>query len=405
MKKSLSWRKICSILLSVAVLLYLFYQMYSVSRNTIQTEYALDYTYHETVPLNGFIIRKEVTLSSSEQGIIGYAQANGSKVPAGQVVARVFENDEQAAVQAELDEVNELIDDLSSLQNDDTQQTVNVEGLDNRIDQTINRYLTVTERCETEGSDVVSKELLRLLNKKQITLGSGGDIKQYISSLQAKKAALEASVKHSAVVTAPESGYFISQVDGCETVVSFEETEDLSVSSLQKAMEHAAENKSGAGKVITNNEWYLAAVVNLSLAQQLTLDSVVTITIPVLSEIEYQCTVTALNVDTPSNTVALVLKCGQINTEILNVRKVEAQLRTNSYHGLRVRSDSIRVVDGITGVYIVDGISSVFKPVETLYTDANITICKYDTTKEKYLKIYDEVIVEGSGLYDGKVIR
>ncbi len=194
MKRTVSWRSVCSILLSVAVLVYVFYQIYSVSHDNIQTEYALDYTYHETVPLSAYVVRDEFTLTSDNEGIIGYAQANGNKVSKGHVVARVFENEQQAAVQADLDQVNELIEDLSSLQNDDTHQKVDHQVLDNRINQSINRYLTITERCETGGSDTVSKDLLRLLNKKQIALGSGGDIKQYIASLQTKKSSLEASV-------------------------------------------------------------------------------------------------------------------------------------------------------------------------------------------------------------------
>ena len=406
MKHSISWRKICSALLSIAVLIYLFYQIYSVSHDTIQTEYALDYTYHETVPLSAYFIRNELTLSSTgDHGIIGYAQADGNKVSKGEVVARIFENEQQAAVQADLDQVNELIDDLASLQNDDTHQKVDHQVLDNRINQAINRYLSITERCATGGSDTVSKELFRLLNKKQIALGSGGDIQQHIASLQTQKASLEASVAPSSVVSAPESGYFVNQIDGCEDTVEYLSASDLSVNTVQNLLQQPTKIQTGVGKIITNNEWYLATVVNLSLAQQLSLDSVVTITIPVLSQSEYECTVVAMNVDSPTNTVALILKCGQINTEVMNIRQAQIQLRTNTYNGLRIRSDSIRVVDGITGVYVVDGISSLFKPVEILYTDSNIAICKYDTTKVKYLKIYDEVIVKGSGLYDGKVIR
>ncbi len=405
MKKTISWRRICSILLSVAVLLYLFYQIYSVSHDTIQTEYALDYTYHETLPLNGFIVRNETLLTTEQSGVIGYAQPNGSKVPAGQVVARVFDTDQQAAVQAQLDEVNELIDDLSSLQKEGTQLSVNAEVLDSRIHQCINRYLTVTDRCSMQGSDVVVKDLLRLLNKKQLTLGSGSNISQYLSSLQAQKASLEASVSSSAVITATQSGYFVNVADGLESTLDYETVKELTAVEIQNALNQSVSTASNVGKIVVGNEWYITAVTQQSVAQQIGLDSKVTVTVPVISDQEYSCTVEAMNIDYSADTVALVLKCGQINPEILGVRKVEAQLRTNTYKGLRVRSDALRVVDGITGVYVVDGISATFKPVELLYSDSQVAICKYDTTKNKYLKIYDEVIVEGSGIYDGKVIR
>ncbi|MBR3844649.1 MAG: hypothetical protein IKM39_04000 [Clostridia bacterium] len=405
MKKNLSWRRICSILLSLAVLLYLFYQIYSVSHDTIQTEYALDYTYHETIPLNAFVVRQETLLTTNATGVIGYAQANGSKVPAEQVIARVFETDEQAAVQAQLDEVNELIDDLSSLQKEGTQLSVNAEILDSRINQSINRYLSITDRRSMQGSDTAMKELLRLLNKKQLTLGSGGNIAQYLASLQQQKSSLEAGVTNCVTVTTPEAGYFVNQVDGCENTIDYQKVKELTAVEINNALEQEVTSSSGVGKVVTNNEWYLTAVINQSLAQQIQLDSIVTVTIPVLSDEEYSCTVEALNIDYSADTVALVLKCSQINPDILGVRKVQAQLRTNTYNGLRIRSDALRVIDGITGVYVVDGISAMFKPVELLYSDSGLAICKYDTTKANHLKIYDEVIVEGSGIHDGKVIR
>lgn len=405
MKKVISWRRICSIFLSVAVILYLFYQIYSISHDTLQTEYALDFTYHETIPLSGFIVRNETLLSTDQTGVIGYAQPNGSKVPSGQVVARVFDTDEQAAVQSELDEVNALIEDLNSLQKEGTQLSVNAEVLDNRINQSINRYLDLTQRCRMQGSDALVKELLRLLNKKQMTLGSGGDVTQYLSSLQAQKASLEANVKSSAVVNAPQSGYFVNMVDGLENTVDYQKVKDLTSTEIQNALEQTGTTQESLGKIVIGNEWYITAVTNQAVAQQVGLDSKVTVTIPVLSNQEYVCTVEAMNINYSTDTVALVLKCGQVNPEILGIRKIEAQLRTSTYQGLRVRSDALRVVDGITGVYVIDGIAAKFKPVDLLYSDSGLAICKYDTTKSNHLKIYDEVIVEGSGIYDGKVIR
>ena len=404
-KKTFSWRRVCSLLLTVAVILYLFYQIYSVSHDTLQTEYALDYTYHETLPMNAFVVRNEVLLTSKQNGVIGYAQANGSKVPSGQVVARVFANDEQAAVQSQLDEVNELIADLSFLQKEGTQLSVNAEVLDSRINQTINRYLEITQRGHMQGSDTAIKDLLRLLNKKQLTLGSGGNVAQYLESLQAQKTTLEANVKATSVITAEESGYFVNRADGLEKTVDFATVKDLSVHEIENALLQSETSPSAIGKIVVGNEWYITAVLDQSVAQQISLDSKVTVTVPVISNQEYNCTVEAMNIDYSAGKIAVILKCGQINAEILGVRNIQAQLRTNTYRGLRVRNDALRVVDGITGVYVVDGISALFKPVEVLYSDSNFAICRYDTTKSNHLKIYDEVIVEGSGIYNGKVIR
>ena len=207
------------------------------------------------------------------------------------------------------------------------------------------------------------------------------------------------------MVTASQSGYFLNEADGLENTLDYEQVKELTATEITNALAQATMPASNVGKIVVGNEWFLTAVTSQAVAQQIGLDSKVTVTIPVLSDQEYVCTVEALNIDYSADTVALVLKCGQVNPEILGARKVDAQLRTNTYRGLRVRSDALRVVDGITGVYVVDGIAATFKPVELLYSDSGVAICKYDTTKSNYLKIYDEVIVEGSGIYDGKVIR
>ena len=101
----------------------------------------------------------------------------------------------------------------------------------------------------------------------------------------------------------------------------------------------------------------------------------------------------------------LVLRCSQMNSEIAKARNEKIQLRMHTYHGMRINQSALRVVDGITGVYVVDGISAKFKPVNIIYSDTGFAICAYDTTNSNALKQYDEVIVRGGDLYDGKIIR
>ena len=76
---------------------------------------------------------------------------------------------------------------------------------------------------------------------------------------------------------------------------------------------------------------------------------------------------------------------------------------SREYSGLKVPKKALRVVDGQKGVYIVKGMQAKFVPVEILYSTDNMMICnKLDADGQ--LRLYDQVIVKGRNLYDGKII-
>ncbi|MPM49547.1 hypothetical protein SDC9_96277 [bioreactor metagenome] len=68
-------------------------------------------------------------------------------------------------------------------------------------------------------------------------------------------------------------------------------------------------------------------------------------------------------------------------------------------------NDARRVVDGVTGVYVLSGMEMTFKPIEAVYTTDSYTIVKWDPSKPGALKLYDEIILSGKGIYDGKVVQ
>lgn len=405
MKKGTLWKRVVSALVSLAVIAYIGYQIYSVYHDVLKTEYALSYTYHQTLPLKAFLLRNEEIMTTDSTGVVGYCQASGSKIAAGHVVARIFKDDSQAAIQARMDEIDSITQNLKGLQTAGTQMSGNAQAIDVRINETLNRLLQITDTRSTKGFDAVSDELLQLLTKKQMALGTAGDFAAYLENLKVEKASLEQQLQSFTQVTAEKSGYFVNQTDGFETLLSYDKAAELTVDDITRANDAASGQTVGIGKIILSNEWYLAAVIPQEAAQNLQVDETVKITIPLLSDEVYTCTVVALNVDYAAGKTALILSCAQMNAQVAAARHEQAELRVNTYQGLRVNQSALRVVDGITGVYVVSGITAAFKPVDILYSDAGFAICAYDAANNNGLKLYDEVITEGSDLYDGKIIR
>ena len=59
-------------------------------------------------------------------------------------------------------------------------------------------------------------------------------------------------------------------------------------------------------------------------------------------------------------------------------------------------------MDGQIGVYVTTGYDIRFKPIEVLYQGDGYQICNINYNAENGLNMFDQVVVKGTDLYDGK---
>ena len=93
-----------------------------------------------------------------------------------------------------------------------------------------------------------------------------------------------------------------------------------------------------------------------------------------------------------------------ITDEILLLRSHTATVVLARYEGLRIRNEARRVIDGQVGVFVRSGLTFEFCPIEVLYADELHSIVRWEQGKSGALKLYDEVVIGGKDLYDGKII-
>ena len=111
----------------------------------------------------------------------------------------------------------------------------------------------------------------------------------------------------------------------------------------------------------------------------------------------------------------------------LKVRDETIQININTYTGIRVSQQSVRfqtvskevtdengntttVTKDVKGVYILYGNSIKFVEIVPLYSSNNYVICDSDPDTSELmtsetLTLYDEVVVGGKDLYDGKLVK
>ena len=87
------------------------------------------------------------------------------------------------------------------------------------------------------------------------------------------------------------------------------------------------------------------------------------------------------------------------------LRQQSADVVFNSYSGLRVPKDAVRVDEnGRTGVYILEGAVARWKTIEILHDNGESYVVTLDKSSTNNLWPGDEIIVGAKDLYDGKVV-
>lgn len=105
--------------------------------------------------------------------------------------------------------------------------------------------------------------------------------------------------------------------------------------------------------------------------------------------------------------MAVIFESSQMSKELSSIRIEEVQIQMKEYEGLRVPDSAMQFNDRQeAGVYVRVGNALVFKRVNVLYHNENdrYSICE-QTNEDGYLKLYDNIVVGGKDLYDGKIIR
>ena len=406
-------KKILTLLMAGFLLCYVGYQAFQVFYTPIKAETVYSHTMYETVDTQGFVIRNETPVSQNVEGYVYYTAENGSRVAKDGVIAHIYENEEQARIQRQILQLEEQISALAVLQSQAAANPIQLELINKQIDNALSELVAATNTPVYDSLYDTHARLLSLLNKRQMTIGKVDSFADRIASLTEKKNSLQGQLNVSTQsIQSPVAGYFVSQADGLEDVVDYDKALSLTTEEVNAALNAApkAVDDATVGKVVGDYEWYLACVVPAAQADSLQLGSELTIKLPFVSDESIPVTVAAVNRDKEGQ-AAVIFQCSYMSSSLSSIRKEPIQIQKTLYEGIRVPQKAVVFSeDGERGVYVQVGNTAVFKQIEILYSDTDFVICadKGDETPEEgeapFLQLYDDVIVEGKGLYNGKVI-
>ena len=237
-------------------------------------------------------------------------------------------------------------------------------------------------------------------------MGNTLDLSAAIAQLEAEKQQLkQQSSKIISRLTAPVAGYFVDRTDGYEQALASVNPTELTVSDMDGFLKSEPTATSSGGKVVGGYEWYLGCIVPEEYYNALAVGNSLTVRMAFVTDEAIPVTVSSCKKDGQGK-LAVTLRCVYMSEELSTVRKETVEIQLVEHTGLKVPKRAIIIDEEMqAGVYVRVGNVAQFRKIKQVYSEpADYVICE-DTKDSGYLHLYDDIIVEGRGIYDGKIVH
>lgn len=391
------------IALLAVVSLYVVIQCFVIFRQSYKTETAIQYTMADSVTLDGVVSFASVPVDGT--GDLGYLVQDGERVSNGTVLAECYTDDSQGLLRERLDRLGRTIDLLSKSQNS-TGSDLSV--LTNQTRQALYNLLDKLDTAEYSGINDAEDDFLLAQNRLQINTGQTGDFTQTISTLQAEYDEINAELSSLQTITATTNGYFSSTEAAPAIATDQQALDDASPLELQQMLSDGfpAADTNRAGQIATGFSWRFYTVCDLETAARFDGITSVKISVPGKQNTPLTATLVELTQSEEDGIAKLVFECQSINAEILSFGQETAQIDIKTYEGIRIDKEALHIVDGSRGVYVKYGNLQRFLKITILYEDENYILIPDDGAigTDNEVRLYDEIIVQGTNLQDGKLL-
>ena len=394
--------------------------------NTYET--ALLATVEDTIDAEGVLLFDESYVSGS--GTLGYLAADGERVSAGTAVAEVYSDAIQATLRQQLTQIYDQIDLLQRSQNNTT--SLQLESLRKNRSAALYDLMDSLDCGDYEDTDAEKEDYILSQNRLWVITGEVAGFSDQITALTQQAASVQSQLGNPTQITAPQTGYFIRSSSTGRLNAGAEDILALDAAGLKAYAESSPEVALDgcAGKIVSGFTWRYAGVCTAKEAEKLLgkdgkpLSGSVEIRFPGQVETPLKAKVSEVEIDSENGIARFVISCEIINGDVLRLNCADAQIIVGRTTGLRVPAAAVHYLkeDGseaeeqgenyIPGVYVKYGNLARFcriDPVDDahpLVTDGDYRIVLPSGTANSVseVRLYDEIIVSGQNLYDGKLL-
>lgn len=409
-KKANRKEKIALCIVFAIILFYTAFHVASLFSPEVSTIVVSGVTEISTVEFDGYVFRDETVLYATAGGAVDYAVKDGGRVLAGTLLANVYESGNRENIRESIHTVDRrmaVLDSALSANNSLAQLNGVKDDLNAEFDRVAERLAhgdvgglsaqtdaILTDLCRvslmTDASSPVSATKESLVAKRSELMGAGGDVQG---------------------VYAPQSGYFYTGADGYESVFTLQALEGITSERFADmvASEPVLQTDQGyaMGKMAYSSEWRLGAAVTQSVADQLEEQTEYLASfmgnaaseLPLFLEQKVES----------ENGAILIFRCDRLPEGFDFARSQSVEIRTESTSGIHVPKSAVHRADNSYYVYILRGGVVLERKIEIVYRGGDYYLVRdnvsYEGSDDLYLKSNDQLIISGSNLFDGRILK
>lgn len=391
--------KVLVLILSIFMLVTVFHQFVQVFEDDYTTETATVYSSAEKVTFNGVYVRNETVVSGSKSGVLSYPSSDGSKVAKDSVVAYVYRSANDIYINQQIENLRTEVEILKKEQSPGTTVVAQPEFISSLIDEKYRTITTLAARNDLSSLRSESNDFQMLMGIYQIVIGEETDYNDRIEQLEKQIKLLEAKQNNPIdIITVPNSGYFISYVDGYEDILSTDKLSSITADEIKEVIKNDGYNsakvsKKAVGKIVDDYEWDLVGIVNPKDASfnpgkevKVKLSSTPDLLTAKIADV--------IETDDPEECV-IVLSCEKLNFNLVQYRTERVEIILDDFNGIKVPREAVRFnKNNEKGVYVLLGQRIAFKKVDVIY-ECDDYLLSAITSDTSYISVYEDIILSG----------
>ncbi len=393
-------------IIGLIAIIFIVHQLYSSFYKPIVTATAQYYEEIDGINVSASVFRTEKLITNDTSGTLHFTVSDGERAPKGGVIARVYDNAAASITVTRIEELERQISDIEQMQNYNDLQAADLDLVNSKLDDAVNDYVTVCASGNFSQVGRAQDEFLSCLNRRRLITGEQTDFSAQLAALNSELAKQKAELPAAkSNILTDTSGYFISSTDGFEQVFGCDNLDSITPEFLENAKPSDIPDNV-IGKIVSDYEWYIAANVTLDESLKYKKGDALTLKTKIKSTPILSVTVAQVNLSESGDSATVIFACSDMNSELSQLRQSSITIVNKTHEGLRLPKKALRVVGEQTGVYVVSGMTLKFVPVEVVFStkDGQYIICKQEKSNDSVLRLYDEVVVKGRKLYDGKIV-
>lgn len=381
-----------SAVLICALLVYLMHSISAANRKLYETQTADIVVAQDTVKAQAFVIRDEIYLNSENtNGTFVPLVSDGNRVARGDSIARVYSTDDDASSYAALIEARTELERYQGLAAQTQQSAVNIEKLNAEIDGNFAELVKAASTSDYKSMPSYIKTLEDKMASRQIIIsGNSVNFDDKIAALNDRIKDLEAKHINPVEVKTNNSGYYISNIDGYENTVAYNNAIDMTVPQVEALFDAKPVEVTGKmGKLVGSYKWYIATVIDEKYYKIFTTEkSVITkkINIPYYGIKDVPVTVESFS-KPKDGKIAVIFSCNLMNEVFANIRNFDIEIVMKEYEGYKIPATAQQTLEKggkkFQVVYILRGNYMSARLIDVIFAPENEDYVIVSTKTEK----------------------